>query len=168
MFTQLSVNEWLELPHETRIKLAEIFSIPKSTGIVTTHGVTTTVLSDGHTYQDLSAITVEKMMNYLGFEVHNPEETENVVDFPGLFQAVLDKIDEELANIPEAVESGMTHDEELLEFWADQLVTIKNKSHDLGLLPHVEEIVRRVFEINKPVAVINTNTNAKRRSKKTK
>ena len=60
-------NLWLQLPPDTRYKLAEAFGLKKSSGVVTVtvHGQTK-VECDGHTAKDLSAISREKMSDYLG------------------------------------------------------------------------------------------------------
>lgn len=62
---QLTVPQWLELAPEIRQKLISLFNIPRSTGASTVNNV---VISDGHTHEDLSAISTEKMKVFLGLE----------------------------------------------------------------------------------------------------
>ena len=66
---------------ETREKLVDIFSIPKSGGVVVEGN---RLISDGHTPTDLMAVTVDKMQEFL----ESPEE-----DFYKLFIEVIDKIE---------------------------------------------------------------------------
>lgn len=54
----LSVQQWLEVKLSTREALAKIFRLKKSTF---THVSDQKVLSDGYTYEDLKAISLEEM-----------------------------------------------------------------------------------------------------------
>jgi len=66
MDASLNQAEWVKLSPSLRIKLAEIFEIPKTTGSqVEVVAGQTIVVSDGHTHNDLKAITVQKMKDYL-------------------------------------------------------------------------------------------------------
>ena len=60
---RLSPAQWLTIPHVKRIKIAEVFGIPRSAGTIVEGGV---VRSDGHTFDDLSHLSVENMQNFLG------------------------------------------------------------------------------------------------------
>ncbi len=55
---QLTIPQWLDLPFEIRQKLKEIFKIPRSTG---SHVVGSQIISDGHTHNDLSVVSIEAM-----------------------------------------------------------------------------------------------------------
>jgi hypothetical protein len=60
---QLSQRLWLQIPRETRLKLAETFGVPRSS---INEVVDQVVVSDGFTVTDLNAITTEKMQAFLG------------------------------------------------------------------------------------------------------
>jgi hypothetical protein len=87
MKTNLLPQEWLCLSPRERMRMIEIFSIPKSEGVVMQDN---TILSDGHTVKDLRAISIETMQKYLG-----SQETE----FYRLLEAVKNKIAEEFVEI---------------------------------------------------------------------
>lgn len=81
------------------MKLKGLFGINRSQGTVMQDN---TVLSDGHTHNDLLAISVEKMQDYLGVKKEK--------DFYKLFEGTLAKVEEELhptalvsAGVPEGV-----------------------------------------------------------------
>lgn len=78
-------QHWIDLSVETRQKLVEVFNIPKS-GITEVRDQT--VISDGHTNDDLNTITVEKMAEYVG----SPAD----LDFAVLWKITLSKIKSEL------------------------------------------------------------------------
>lgn len=68
----IPVYQWLELPHEVRMELAKSLQLKKSGGVQTEQrvlgGVVRGILiSDGHTQEDLLAITPRKLEEYLGF-----------------------------------------------------------------------------------------------------
>jgi hypothetical protein len=73
---QLSNRDWLALKPETRQALAKIFRLNRSSF---THVVDNHVESDGYTYQDLSAITVEEMKRLTHLESDNFEEQFKVI-----------------------------------------------------------------------------------------
>jgi hypothetical protein len=60
---QVTIPQWLELPMPVRLRLKDIFNVPRSSG---TEVHNQTVVSDGHTHKDLANITVEKMQEFLG------------------------------------------------------------------------------------------------------
>lgn len=108
MQIQLPTHEWLKLPMEVRVKLREIFNIPKSEGA---RVVNNTVESDGHTFRDLQALTVEKMQSYLDSKGD---------DFVKLFDEVLAKVDAELH--PATPEFAVIdHKQLLVDEWAATL-----------------------------------------------
>lgn len=63
MFERIYQQHWIDLPKDTRLKLAEVFGIER-TG--PTEVRDQTVISDGYSNSDLSAITLEKMNAYVG------------------------------------------------------------------------------------------------------
>lgn len=75
----MTTTQWLGLSMPLRMKLKEVFVIPRSSG---THVQDNTIISDGHTHGDLAHITVEKMQTYL-----HSEET----DFFELLNASINK-----------------------------------------------------------------------------
>lgn len=77
---QLTIPQWLDLPVETRKKLKEVFSIPRSTG---SQVIDKTVVCDGHTHKDLMSISVEAMQKFLDSKAE---------DFWNLFDVTLEKI----------------------------------------------------------------------------
>ena len=68
---QLSIRDWLALKPETRSALAKIFRLNRSSF---THVVDNHVESDGYTYHDLEAITVEEMKKLTHLESDNFED----------------------------------------------------------------------------------------------
>lgn len=78
---QLNTVQWISLPREVRLKLIEIFDIPRSSD---TEVENNTVITDGYTHRDLATITVEKMQAYL---LDTTEE-----DYFKLFHRVLGEI----------------------------------------------------------------------------
>lgn len=85
MFTQLYTQYWLDLPKETKAHLVKIFNIPK-TGITEVRDQT--VVQDGHTNDDLKAVTCENMAAYVG----SPAD----VPFHRLWEITLAKVHYEL------------------------------------------------------------------------
>lgn len=83
MLIQLNQTQWLALSMPVRMRLKEIFNIPRSQGTVVQDNV---VLSDGHTHPDLARITIEAMKGFTG-----SSETE----FFTLFEKVIEKIESE-------------------------------------------------------------------------
>jgi len=76
----ISQAYWLGLSKETRLKLAELFDLSRSTF---THVEGNTVVSDGYSLRDLAGITKEKMQEYTG-ETHD--------DFYKLLEATIEKL----------------------------------------------------------------------------
>ncbi len=83
MEVSLTSYEWLKIPHEIRQELVRIFAIPQTGVRRVEYSARPTVISDGHTYDDLQIVTKEKMQAFL-----NTTE----VDFHVLFNMVLDRI----------------------------------------------------------------------------
>lgn len=82
---QLTTTQWLELPIEVRLRLKEIFGIPRSEGTLVQDNK---VVSDGYNHRDLSVVTIGAMQGYL-------KVTEG--DFYQLFDAVITQIRDEIA-----------------------------------------------------------------------
>jgi len=133
MEISVSVPEWLKLPMEMRIKLRDVFKVPKSQGSWVENNE---VRSDGHTHQDLqSAITVEAMQNYTG-----SKDT----DFLTLFHLTLNQAEQELIEIVPVVEKPDPVTA-LLEEWAMHLNRIKTQSENLGLTDHLKLLISKLF-----------------------
>lgn len=73
----LAYNVWMSLSRETRITLAQLFSIPRTGEVVVRSGmmingnISGEVTSDGYRPQDLYAITIEKMQTLTGSPVED-------------------------------------------------------------------------------------------------
>lgn len=86
----LAYNVWLALPVETRTKLVQLFSIPRTgevivqTGSMINGNIGSIVKNDGHAAGDLYAISVEKMQTLL--------KTDDT-DFYKMFNHVVENID---------------------------------------------------------------------------
>lgn len=81
----LSQHVWLQLPQDTRNKLAKLFDLKKSGTIMTTIGPEgAQVISDGYNFQDFYPITVKRMNEILAWDED---------DFYALFNAVIENID---------------------------------------------------------------------------
>lgn len=89
---QLTTTQWLALPHETRMKLREVFHIPRSEGTIMQDNK---VLSDGYNHRDLSVISIAAMQGYLG------DTPDAGVEFYALFDRVLDKIHADTIQAPD-------------------------------------------------------------------
>ncbi len=68
MTIQLSVENWVSLPQDTRDKLREVFNVRRSTMASVVGG---RLMCDGSTYEDLGVITVEAMQSFLGSKDKN-------------------------------------------------------------------------------------------------
>lgn len=102
MKEKVYTQEWVELPHEFRVKLAAVFGITK-TGISEVRDQT--LISDGTTMDDLKVITKEAMAEYTGSD---PEDS-----FSHLWEVTLSKVKYELH--PPTIEIGVGPVEELKE-----------------------------------------------------
>lgn len=134
MEIQVQVHDWLALPMQTRIKLREIFHIPRSKGSLVEGNV---VKSDGTTHDDLKAITIEKMMAYIDLPALEGREPQ---DFVTLFNGVIEKIvdlDKELELAQEKPDPTMM----LLEEWASTLTRMKVQADNLNLSDHFKTLI---------------------------
>ncbi len=82
----LATKEWLKLPWETRMKMSEIFSIPKSASTVV---IDNQVVSDGYTEENLSVITADRLRDFTGLDTD---------DFYKLFYAAIDRVEGKQTN----------------------------------------------------------------------
>lgn len=130
MEIQVNVHDWLQLPMETRVKIREMFKVPKSEGAWVENGM---VRSDGTTYKDLQAITPEKMQAFLG-----SEET----DFVKLFHATTAKVQEDLDAELEPVEKPDPN-QFMLEEWASHLTRMETQAKTLGLTEHFTLLISK-------------------------
>ncbi len=130
MEIQVSVHDWLNIPMETRLKLREIFKIPKSQGTWVENSI---VRSDGTTHQDLQAVTIEKMQAFT-------ESKED--DFVKLFHATVEKIQEDLDKELEPQEKPDPNSV-ILEEWAAHLSRMQRQSETLGLEEHFKLLISK-------------------------
>lgn len=130
MEIQVSVQDWLQIPMKARIRLREVFSIPKSRGSLVEGNV---VKSDGTTHEDLKHITVPKMQAYL--------ESEEL-DFVSLFNSCVDKVselDKELE--PERIDPNTI----ILEEWASRLSHMVLQAGNLGLTDALKILINKLL-----------------------
>jgi hypothetical protein len=140
MDASLNQAEWVKLSPSTRIKLAEIFEIPKTTGSqVEVVAGQTIVVSDGHTHNDLKVLTVQKMKDYLAkIEYVGPLYD----DFFQLFDIVVSKIEnKELEPKKAEVQFPDTDAEAIKKDWQEVINEMKRQSIQFGL----EVELRRIF-----------------------
>ncbi|MGH7249349.1 MAG: hypothetical protein ACREGC_00060 [Minisyncoccia bacterium] len=130
MEISVSVHDWLAIAMPTRLKLREIFNIPKSRGSLVEGNV---VKSDGTTYEDLKHITIEKMQTYLGV---------NTKDFIKLFNSCVEKIEEQDKEL-EPKEPQPSPNAIVLENWADHLSRMQRESESLGLQEHFQTLLTK-------------------------
>ena len=79
------MSNWVSLPNEVRYKIRDVFNIPRSGSTIVNDG---RIETDGTTYKDFEALTVEKMQKYLSDES---------TDFHKLFDKVVAKVNDELS-----------------------------------------------------------------------
>ncbi len=133
MQIQVSVQDWLAVPMPVRIKLREIFGIPKSQGSLVEGGI---VKSDGTTYEDLKAITVEKMQAYLG--AGSPTD-----DFVILFHATIEKIEEQDKELEPA--EKIDPNQIILEEWASRISHMIHQAGNLGLTDALKVLISKLL-----------------------
>ncbi len=134
MEIQVSTHDWLALPMNVRLKLREIFKVPRSSHTLVEGNI---VKSDGVTYEDLKAITVEKMTAYLGTDYTG------LPDFINLFNATLEKIKEQDKEL-EPVEK-VDPNQMMLEEWAANLQRIQQQASSLGMTEHLITLINKLF-----------------------
>lgn len=84
--TQLSTNEWLSFPLQVRLRIHDEFSLTRSSFTEVVGGIVT---CDGHTYEDLSELTADRIEEYLGI-------TPGELGFYILVQKLVAKIQNEI------------------------------------------------------------------------
>ncbi len=148
---QLSVHDWLALPMPVRQRLAEVFSIPRSTGTLVEGN---TVKSDGHTYTDLQAITVGKMQEYLGSGYSSDTTFEEYLNL------TITKAEDEVKPTEAAVKTP-TKEELLLLEWGAVLNRLRGQAVEHGLDIQLIDLVKQTF--NRPLTPVqNGNQNAEK------
>jgi len=85
---QLTVPQWLSLPISTRMRLVQLFHIPRSQGSLVQDNK---VMSDGYTHNDLMHISVEKMQKLLDSDEK---------DFFKLFSDIIADIEAQTEKVP--------------------------------------------------------------------
>jgi hypothetical protein len=66
MDTYPDVKRWLELNQDERMRLASQFTLRKTSA---TSVVNNTIVSDGHTHEDLKRLSVGRLIEFLGPEI---------------------------------------------------------------------------------------------------
>ncbi len=135
---QVSVHDWLQLPMEVRMKMREIFGVKKSQGSLVEGNV---VKSDGSTYVDLQAITVEKMQKFLD---------SSLTDFVDLFNRTVGKIEVEL-EAEKPVVQKVDPLQVILDEWASRLSTMSMQAKSLNLEEAFKTLISK-FLPNEPTA----------------
>lgn len=92
----LAPQQWLQLKKSTRDALVKIFKIPQSTY---THVVNNVVESDGHTFDDLKAISIESMREL----THSASES-----FEEQFKLIISMVESDGSVSPEAQPENAT------------------------------------------------------------
>lgn len=132
---QLSVPDWVSLPQDIRTKLKNQFQIPRSGGSeVQTFSTGNRIVSDGHTHQDLKAISLEKLQEFVG---------SNSQDFYGLFQQAIDKLNIVVGPNVEQILEQKTADK--LTHFAYVLSSLKQEAEDLGIADKLKGLVTLAF-----------------------
>lgn len=149
MQAQLSVQQWLQIPHLVRLRIAAIFSLTKSEGTFLEGGV---LRSDGYTWKDLQGITITGLQQYLhDFNDH---------DYYSLIEKLIKKVDSEQSNEQEAYDR--LDRDKLTISWTNQLNTIREEAESKHLLTVLLDILNNLFafEAIKPskTAVITNET----------
>ena len=112
MNPQLTKPQWVSYPQSIREKLREIFKIPKSEGCEVCNNM---LVSDGSSHQDLQAISVASMQEYLKTDED---------DFKKLFDAVLAIIDPQPIYV---VEDGVPVTPEIVTIPEEQVEEFKEE-----------------------------------------
>ena len=131
---QINQHQWVQLPAEIRIRLAEIFKIPRSEASAI---MGNTLISDGHSNNDLATLTKEKLESYLALVPGSN------IDFYQLFDMVVKLVDknkvfDENAKI-EQIET------ENIGKWLIILNDIKQKAQELGLEEKFIQLVNTIY-----------------------
>ena len=152
MKTNLLPQEWLCLSPRERMRMIEIFSIPKSEGCVMQDN---TLLSDGHTVKDLRAISIETMQKYLG-----SQETE----FYKLLEGIKTKIAQELVEI-EQKEIMDTRNLSITRI-QNSVLELQKEAIRLGIHQEIDWYEKRINDSDTiPVIPVNAELKVKRGKK---
>lgn len=143
----LSVAQWLSLPLDVRLKLVEIFQIPRSEGAHVQIGgpESTFATSDGRSIKDISLITVEKMQSYL----HSTES-----DFYKLLGILVGSIQGTLQESSEV--QALRIKEGHLTKWSTLLTSMRLESKELGLYEEFNTLLKQLLPAETPNGTIPT------------
>lgn len=136
---QITIPQWLSLTIETRQRLKELFSIPRSSGSQVNDGV---VVSDGHTHEDLKRVSIEAMVKYLnGVSVVKGDEgyLGEELGFYPLLELVLEKVIKEQNDLYQKAidsleEEKFQQDEANRKALLNTLGTLAGQAVELGAL----------------------------------
>lgn len=127
----ISVPQWLQLDSRVRTKLKEVFNIQRSgVGHVNYTGQGPQVTSDGHTHEDLKAISVEAMQKYLG---------RLDTDYFDLFNAVLEHIGDGLRPVED---KQPTSSEMFKQSWVVNINSMRIDAEKAGLLTEFKKFLK--------------------------
>lgn len=132
---QINVPDWVALPHETRRKLVQQFNIPRSGGSeVQTLSVGNRIISDGHTHQDLKAISLPKLQEFLG-SISD--------DFYTLLEQAIEKLTNKTGPTSEQILEQKISDK--LTHFSYVLSTLKREAEELGISDKLNNLVTLAF-----------------------
>lgn len=134
MDTRLSPQQWLELDTTTRLLVAQIFNLKRSEGSMVQGN---RLVSDGHTYHDLSLITVPAMQAYL----LDTLET----DFFKLFKRVVDVVKTEGFDAESSTKQAKLRSISI--GLIQELESIAKRSEDNGLLAELRPTISNLFSM---------------------
>lgn len=156
MEIQLNTHEWLKLPMDTRGRLREIFSIPKSKGAIVESDK---VISDGTTYEDLSVVTIDKMRKYMSENYVVEDRELEEMDFVSLFNALVKQI--ELDKELESPEVEVVDQKQIMiDSWVRTIMHLKGQAAEMGLEVELENTVFTVFNLGRPIPQLTPTKNA--------
>lgn len=152
MEATLSIQQWLELPIAVRLKLQEVFQIPRSRGSSMISGAGQQRMeSDGHSYDDLKVITVDKMQLFLG---------SSSTDYFSLFNQVVAQIQDDAKSSLDV--NIQKVEQENIARWLVIIKGMKVQAQNLGLLSQFNELLT---EFNEPIQTKKTQSPAPRGKK---
>lgn len=108
----LTRYEWLKLSHEERVKMREIFEIPRSSGV---EMVNNKIISDGSNEHDLKAVNIASMQKFLDHA--DMDDT-----FESLYNATLEK----LAVLLKPEEEKVLFDDDMHQVWPEEVAEVIN------------------------------------------
>lgn len=137
--TQLNTHDWISLPPQVRAKLVKIFNIPRSgVGHVDYTSSGPVQSSDGHTHEDLKAISVEAMQRYL---------VSTETDFSKLFEGVLTWAG---TDVVRDIETGVQKtQEQTLQEWIDKVKEIRLEAEEKGLIREFIMTLKNEIKVKK-------------------